>query len=497
MTTIDIQSSGALSVLLSFGERTTLLQSITSKRLSKSPDLLRVIASPLLGKNLPRNAKGLVSKLFSFFLLNAALCGTAAFAQNPVNAPLTSCSEIGLGQGASLNGFIPFPKGDPWNEVITSLPVAPGSTAIMSVFGGSSMHADFGSGTYAGAKIGIPYQVVSGQPSVTVEPTAYASQSDLGPMPIPANAPVEGAGLPAGTYTDGHVLILDQSNCFLYELFQGALQGDGSWKAASSAIWDLLADNARPFNWTSADAAGLPVFPGLVRYDEVASGSIKHAIRITMAFTEGTFVLPATHETSGSLGAGRPAFGARFRLKPNFNISGFSAANQVILKAMKTYGIIVADNGSTLYISGAPDSRWNNSDLANLGAVKMSDFEMVDTGTTYTPTSIPATPLPAISSLTASTIVRTSAPAPAKGPTVRQLTSASTVAVPNGATVAAGTSVTFTWSATNASYYVLTPGAGAVRGNSVTVTPTATTTYTLHATGRGGSVTKTFTIDVR
>ena len=402
---------------------------------------------------------------------------------------------MGIGQGASLNGFVPFPKADPWNTDVTSLSVDPKSASVMSVFGGSSLHADFGSGTYGGAKIGIPYQVVSGQPLVTVTPTAYASQSDPGPMPFPANAPVEGAG--STGYTDGHVLILDQSNCFLYELFQGTLQGDGSWKATSTAIWDLLANNARPFNWTSADAAGLPIFPGLVRYDEVASGSIKHAIRFTMAFTEGTFVLPATHETSGSSGTGRPAMGARFRLKPSFNISGFSAANQVILEAMKNYGIIVADNGSTMYISGAPDSRWNNDDLAKLGGVKLSDFEMVNTGTTYTPAAVPVIAKPVINSLTASIKPKTVTTAVVRGAPAPSNASNTVVPLSTGATIARGTAVTLNWSVTGGSYYVLTPGAGAVRGTSVTVTPTASTTYTLYANNRGGSVTKTFTINVQ
>jgi hypothetical protein len=404
---------------------------------------------------------------------------------------------MGIGQGASLNGFVPFPTADPWNEAITSLPVNSGSAAVMSVFGSSTLHPDFGSGTYDGAKIGIPYQVVSGQPLVVVDPTEYASQSDPGPMPIPANAPVEGAGLPSGTYTDGHVLILDQSNCFLYELFQGALQGDGSWKASSTAIWDLLADNARPFNWTSADAAGLPIFPGLVRYDEVASGVIKHAIRFTLAYTAGSFVLPATHETSGSSGTGRPPFGARFRLKSTFNISGFSEANQVILQAMKTYGIILADNGSNMYISGTPDSRWNNSDLSKLGSVTMSDFDMVTTGTIYTPTSVPTTPKPVINSMTGMTVtpLKTTATSPSGVKTAMMINSVAMVS--SGATVAPGTAVTLEWSASNASYYVLTPGVGAVRGTAATVTPTQTTTYTLYANSHTGSVTKTFTINVQ
>ena len=489
MTAADRNFQGATCMLISLSDEATFSQITQSKAFLP----LSVFSTRLLG-NILRSAKGSVSKIICTLLLSFGVSVLTASAQTTV--PLTSCSQMGIGQGASLNGFRPFPLADPWNEDITSLPVDSLSANVTNFFGAAGLHADFGAGTINGAKFGIPYQVVSAQPFVPVNYVAYGSESDQGPMPIPANAPVEGAGLPSSQYSDNHVLILDQSNCFLYELYQGQLQGDGSWNAASGAIFDLLADSARPFNWTSADAAGLPIFPGLIRYDEVASGAIRHAIRFTLDNTRGSFILPATHQTSNS-GSFAP-FGARFRLKASFDISSYSAANQVILQAMKTYGLILADNGSNMYITGAPDSRWNNDDLVKLGAVKMSSFEMVDSGTLYTPNSVPTNPQPVITALTATTSVTSiSKVASVSGgaATARMTTTKATLA--SGATVAKGTAVTFTWTATDANYYVFSPGGGAVRGSTVTVTPTVTTTYTLYANSHIGSATKTFTIKVQ
>ena len=420
---------------------------------------------------------------------------SVAFAQTSSTpfAP-TSCSQMGIGQGASLNGFVPFPTNDPFNQNITSLPVDPSSAAILGPLWGAAVHPDFGGALLNGVKNGIPYQVVSGQPSVPVVYNTSPTQSDAGPMPIPANAPIEGAG--AAGYSDHHVLVLDQSNCFLYELYQGVLQGDGSWQAASGAIWDLLNDNARPYTWTSADAAGLPIFPGLIRYDEVASGAIRHAIRFTLANTRDEYVLPATHQASNSVSPARAALGARLRLRADFDISSYSHDNQVILQAMKTYGLILADNGSNMYVSGVPDSRWNDTDLRNLGYVHAQDFDLVTTGPLLSDNNLPVGAPPEILALTGSVQANQTFSKFIPGLGVRQMVITTLQALAEGTTVTRGTPVKLTWAAAGASYYVLTPGSGAVRGTSVTVTPTQTTTYTLYANSHFGSDTKTFTVTV-
>src|SRR6516165_8526550 len=284
---------------------------------------------------------------------------------------------MSVGAGASLNGFLPFPSDNLWNKDISSSPVDPNSSATISYIGPSiGIHPDFGSGLYNGSNIGIPYTVVnSTQPLIPINYTAYGSESDSGPMPIPLTANIEGYPNPGSG--DRHVLVLDNPNCFLYELYSSYPQAT-SWNADSGAVWDLLADEQRPYTWTSADAAGLPLFPGLVRYDEVAAGEIRHAIRFTVPQTQKAFLWPARHYASSLTGTQYPPMGARFRLKASFDISGFSAANQVILRALKKYGMILADNGSAWYLSGAPDSRWNNDDLHNLGTIHGSDFEAVD-----------------------------------------------------------------------------------------------------------------------
>ena len=207
-------------------------------------------------------------------------------------AAQTFCTPMSVGIGASLNGVIPFPAASAWNQNISASPVDPNSAAIISYIGTSTaLHPDFGSDFDNGAPMGIPYIVVdSTQPNVNVSVTAYPDESDIPPMPIPANAPIEGYP----TAGDNHVLVLDKSNCFEYDLYQGAYNS-GQWSASSSAIWDLQNGETRPYTWTSADAAGLPIFPGIVRYDEVASGTIQHAIRFTVPNTEAAFVAPASH----------------------------------------------------------------------------------------------------------------------------------------------------------------------------------------------------------
>jgi hypothetical protein len=382
--------------------------------------------------------------------------------------PPSACSAISLGQGGSLNGFLPFPADNAWNQNIADATVDPNSAAIINFIGaGDPVHPDFGSGEYQGSSIGIPYIVVdSDQAPVAINFTAYGDESDPGPMPVPASAPIEGYPNPGSG--DRHVLVLDNSNCWLYELYSSYPQSDGSWNAASAAVWDLTADEQRPLTWTSADAAGLSVFAGLARYDEVASGEIKHALRFTLQDSRAAFVPPASHWAANSTNANAAPMGMRLRLKASFDISQFSATNQVILTALQQYGMIMADNGSNMYISGAPDDRWDNDDLHNLDQVTASDFEVVTMNPIYTQTNLPTGAAPTISSFTA-----------------------------NPSTVSAGAQVTLQWNVTGASYFDVTPEVGAIRGTSVVVTPSQTTTFTLNATNEFGRTTSTVTVTVQ
>ena len=255
------------------------------------------------------------------------------------------------------------------------LSVSPSSSAWVTTIGPTKpVHADFGSGLYQGAPIGIPYITVPGTQQKYPVTFTYADESDPGPYAIPLTAPIEGGAQSTG---DRHTLSIDTDNCILYELYAAYPQA-ASWTAGSGAIFNLLSNALRPSGWTSTDAAGLPVFPGLLRYDEIAAGEIRHAIRFTVPQTQKAFVWPARHYASSLTGTQYPPMGARFRLRASFDISGYSAANQVILRALKKYGMMLADNGSAWYISGAPDSRWDNDDLHKLGQVLGSDFEAVD-----------------------------------------------------------------------------------------------------------------------
>src|SRR5580704_12651022 len=379
--------------------------------------------------------------------------------------PPPTCGAMTLGQGGSLNGFVPFPSDNLWNKDISSAPVDPNSAALIGFIGtGIGLHPDFGSGEYAGSIIGIPYEIVnSTQGPVTVNFTAYGDESDPGPMPIPLNAPIEGDPNPSG---DQHVLVLDNANCWLYELYNGSPSGS-AWNAGSGAVWDLTADEQRPYTWTSADAAGLPIFPGLARYDEVAAGAINHALRFTLNSSIAAFTPPASHWAATSSNPNAAPMGMRLRLKANFDISGYSATNQVILTALKKYGMIMADNGSNMFISGAPDDRWNNDDLHNLDGVTNNDFDVVEMNPIYTAANIPAGAAPSITSFTASS-----------------------------QSVSAGTPVTLSWAVSGASYLIVSPGIGATRGTSVVVTPTQSTSYTLYATNSFGRSTATVNITV-
>jgi hypothetical protein len=376
---------------------------------------------------------------------------------------------MSLGAGASLNGFVPFLSSSLWNTDISNMPVDPNSSNIINYIGATTaLHADFGSGTYAGATIGIPYQIEVGtQPKVSVTLGTFASESDPGPMPIPPGALVEGYPKTSGN-GDHHLLVLDKDGCWLYELYHAAALKNGGWKADSSAIWDMTINEQRPYTWTSADAAGLPIFVGLARYDEVAAGAINHALRFTVPSTQQAFVAPASHWASSVTNPNAPPMGTRLRLKSSFDISGFSTANQVILRAMKKYGIILADNGSGIYISGTSDSHWNNTDLHNLGSVTASDFDVVQLGTVYTPTNVPTGASPVISSFTASP-----------------------------ATISAGSTSMLSWNVSGAIYLIVSPEVGPVRGTAATVTPAATTTYTLYATNQYGRTTQTVTVTVQ
>jgi len=373
---------------------------------------------------------------------------------------------VSLGQGGSLNGFVPFPANNLWNQDISGAQVDPNSNAIIGFIGaGIGLHPDFGSGLYNGQSMGIPYLVVGAQQApLPITFTAYGSESDPGPMPIPVNALIE--GYPAPGNGDRHVLVLDSSNCWLYELYS-SYPNATTWNAGSGAVWDLTADGPRPYTWTSADAAGLPIFPGLVRYDEVAAGAIHHALRFTLQSSRAAFVPPASHWAANSSSALAAPMGMRLRLKSSFDISAFSATNQVILQALKKYGMIMADNGSSMYIGGAPDDRWDNNDLHNLGSVTAADFEVVEMNPIYTAANIPSGPSPVINSFTASSQA-----------------------------VSAGTPVMLSWNVSGASYLIVSPDIGAVRGTSVTVAPSQSTTYTLYATNAFGRTTATINLTV-
>jgi hypothetical protein len=288
-----------------------------------------------------------------------------------------------LGAGASLHGRLPFPSDNAWNQDVSASPVDANSANLIASIGLSTgLHPDFGT-TWNGAPNGIPYVVVSGsQTRVPVTFTDYGDESDPGPYPVPASAPVEGGANGTG---DRHVIVIDRDNWKLYELFYAFPEAGGGWRASSGAVFDLNSNALRPAGWTSADAAGLPVFPGLVRYDEVEEmKEIRHALRFTARRTRRAYVHPARHFASSDTSANLPPMGMRVRLKASFDITGFPPHVQVILRALKKYGMILADNGSDWYISGAPDPRWDDDALSTLSRVKGSDFEVVRMGTIVT-----------------------------------------------------------------------------------------------------------------
>jgi hypothetical protein len=301
--------------------------------------------------------------------LVAAACAPVSA---PVSAPPSAPASSNGDQNGSLASCPVFPGDNAWNTDVSSVPVRSDSDAIINQVladGPGFLHADFGGGgTY-----GIPYVTVPGtQAKVPINFTSYPGESDPGPYPVPLGAPIENG-------SDRHVIAIDRDNCQLYELYDATPDGD-HWDAGSGATWNLRSDALRPAGWTSADAAGLPIFPGLARYDEVASGAIHHALRFTVNRTQAGYVSPARHFASSDTNPDEPAMGMRFRLKASFDLSPYHGEALVILQALKTYGMIVADNGTNFYISGAADSRWDDADLNQLKSVPGSAFEVLNTG---------------------------------------------------------------------------------------------------------------------
>jgi hypothetical protein len=307
----------------------------------------------------------------------------AAAAPSLLAAVVASASPAAIAQGARAPdrpargphvGSCPvFPAGNALNEDISKTPVDPNSAAYVGSIGASvDLHADFG----ANPSYGIPYTVVKrAQPKVPIEFSEYGEESDRGPYPIPPNAPVEGAGEEG----DRHVLVMQEGSCKLYELYSAQRTGSG-WEAGSGAVFNLRSNALRPEGWTSADAAGLPIFPLLARYPEVHAGQIDHALRVTVPRTQAGYIHPATHLASSSTDASLPPMGLRLRLKASFSLASYHGQALVILRALKRYGLIVADNGSPWYLTGAPDSHWNDEDLDQLKSVPGSAFEAVRSG---------------------------------------------------------------------------------------------------------------------
>jgi hypothetical protein len=305
-------------------------------------------------------------------LASACLLASCTSTNDPSSSSPGPVESAG---GGSLSGRRPFPADNPWNADISAAAVDSRSSTLIASCGLRNLHPDFGT-TYDGAPNGIPYVVIhSGQSKVPVS-FDYADESDVGPYPIPANAPIEGGSSSSG---DRHVLVVDVDAWKLYELYDAhPLNGGTSWHAGSGAIFDLSSNALRPAGWTSADAAGLPIFPGLVRYDEAAEQhAINHALRFTCPRTRKAYIAPARHYASSDTSSALPAMGMRVRLKANYDTTAFTPTVRAILRAMMRYGMLVADNGSGWFVSGAPDSRWSDDELATLARVPSTAFEVI------------------------------------------------------------------------------------------------------------------------
>lgn len=317
-------------------------------------------------------------------LVAGSLVVAAAWVSGALAGPVTVIGPALAGRvatriappGPTVGGCAVFPASNEWNQDISGLPLRANSAQIINTIqsiGGHNLHPDFGSNP----SYGIPYSVVpADQPLVPITYGAYGDESDPGPFPVPSLAPVEGGGSATG---DRHVLVVQQGSCQLFELYH-AQRSNAGWSADSGARWNLVTGELRPIGWTSADAAGLPILPGLVRYDEVASGSVRHAIRVTFDSTQRGFVLPATHFASSDPNQNLPAMGVRLRLKAGYDISSLTGQARVIAVAMQHYGLIVADNGSNWFFQGGADPRWNDDELNQLKSVPGTAFEVVDTG---------------------------------------------------------------------------------------------------------------------
>jgi hypothetical protein len=328
-----------------------------------------------------------VISVFSFALLGPVASVTGIMSDNTdaitgesavryVNSPTPDNGSRETPQvlvgGPSAGGVMIFPADHIWNTRVDSLPVDPRSAAYISTIGNNSyLHADFGAGLYEGNPIGIPCNIVNGSQAKKTISFAYADESDPGPYPVPDNPLIEGG-------SDHHLLIIDRDTKMLYELFAAEKHAGGSWSAGSGAIFNLSGYSLRPQGWTSADAAGLAILPGLARYDEVNTGEIAHALRFTAPSTRQAYLWPARHYASSMTDATYPPMGQRFRLKTSFDTSGYPYQAQIVLQALKKYGMILSDNGAPWYITGAPDDRWNNDALQTLHQLKGSDFEAVD-----------------------------------------------------------------------------------------------------------------------
>lgn len=314
----------------------------------------------------------------SRFALRRAVFGLTA---STVAALFALLCNPATAASPSIGGCPIFPSNNIWNVPVDTLPVHVNSTTFVNTIGaGAGLHMDFGSGLYQGRPIGIPFVTVPGTQAKVPVTFDVPDESDPGPYPIPADVPVEGgAGFANG---DRHVLVIDRGTCKLYELGVAYQNPTNVWSGYSGAVFDLNSHALRPETWTSADAAGLPILPGLVRYDEVAAGEIAHALRFTAPQTRHAYAWPARHYASPLTEAQYPPMGMRFRLRSNFpetKVPPYSAHALTIIRALKKYGIMLSDNGSSWYVSGAPDDRWNNDWLHELDVIQGSDFEAVDT----------------------------------------------------------------------------------------------------------------------
>lgn len=285
----------------------------------------------------------------------------------------------GDGEGPTIGSCPVFPADNPWNQDVSGLPVHPDSDTFVDRIGrGEHVHPDFGT-EWQGAPIGIPYVVVEpGQARVPIVFVAYGDESDPGPYPMPADAPIEGGPNADG---DRHAIVIETGSCTLFELYRAFPKPDGSFEADSGAVFDLTRNDQHPRTWTSADAAGLPIFPGLARYDEVIDrGELRHALRMTVSRSRRAIVPPARHYASSDDDPSLPPMGLRLRMKDSYDCSGYSVPARVVCAGLKRYGLIIADNGSDWYISGAPDPRWDDDALGDLKAIVGDAFEVVDTG---------------------------------------------------------------------------------------------------------------------